>query len=362
MTEVTDIRYASDQNVVERIKIIASRAGCSPILFFGGDPDITSTAKLWPQLQEHVVPVTDPIAAERYNDKAEQLRCVRAAGVRVPESGVVRTLAELETLAPSLSFPAIARPVALTQRGTFQGKVIIATDANELSRRLAGTLSDGHSTILVQEYVPGGDRNLLFALADCDDNGQVNALVTGRKLRQYPQGLMCEGEAVRLPSMADSASRSFSALKLGGVLGVEFKQHPETEELFYIEANFRPENILSVSTAAGVNIMMTAYLSKLGYRHLMAAPCQQSAVWRDYSMIALGRMAGTVKRPRGHPSAHQLDQLPRMAGAVWARDDPLPALGWWASKVDRAGRKIAISLWRRVSGRGRAPERPEEMY
>ncbi|MDX1590163.1 MAG: ATP-grasp domain-containing protein, partial [Oleiphilaceae bacterium] len=310
-----------------------------PVLFFGGDYDITLTARLWPRIRNRVCAVTPPETASAFNDKASQVALVERLGVTVPRTRVLQELSELASVSRDLRFPLIGRPVELARRGRFAGKLFVARDEADLRARLepvfsrqpgADTVSEP-GEVLLQEYIPGGNDQLYFALASCTRGGEVAAMVTGRKLYEYPEGLMCIGETVHNSDLSDAARAVFRAFALPGVLGVEFKYDAVTRRFYFIEVNFRPENILAIAEGAGINLMFHAYLYALGregqYRggHL---PGAVHSLWRDRSLVVLSRLSGAAvpEIPRKGRSA---------VDAYWSRLDPLPALAWYGVKLFR---------------------------
>jgi hypothetical protein len=139
---------------------------------------------------------------------------------------------------------------------------------------------------------------------------------------------MCIGESRYSPDVEDLARKSFSALELSGPLGVEFKRDSRTGTYYYIEANLRPENFNGIAEASGVNIILSAYLFAIGKPSLYQPAPARPAIWQDFSLIVLGRLSG--KRSQVAPDS----EVPRV-DAVWALDDPLPAIAWYLYKVFR---------------------------
>ncbi|MDF0750465.1 hypothetical protein NLU14_09495 [Marinobacter sp. 71-i] len=333
---VFDCRGGSDEVICDAIRHIAEECGCSPIVFTGGDLDIALLARIWPSISGFARAVSDPDRCSHFNDKRVQIDTVSAAGIRVPESRVVDNIQALDCLA-DLTFPIISKPLELARKGAFRGKIFVAENEDDLRSRLEPVLDTGSASILLQEYVPGGIENLLFALVTCGDNGEVRWSVTGRKLEDNTKGGMGTGETLKDPELDRQVARTFQAFGVGGLLGVEFKRHPVTGELFYIESNFRPENIHSVNEAAGVNLQLAAYLQAVGLPTLYEPLPQRQATWMDLSLVFLARLKqkgwqGIWPATRG-----------TVADALWARGDLRPGVVWYALKI--------TSLVRRSFGR-----------
>jgi|GEM_PF-5522110 len=327
------LQNAPDDDIVDAVRRLSEEAGTRPVLFFGGDYDITLAARLWPRIDSLVIPVTPPEEAARFNDKALQVKTVTAAGVSAPQTNVVESSADIRRIQSELSFPLICRPVELARKGDFAGKMFIASDGDELQRRLAPVLREGgKGEVMVQEYISGTNDQLYFALASCDDSGSVESMVTGRKLYEYPEGLMCIGETVSNPALTEAAEKVFQAFSLPGVLGVEFKYDQERGCFWFIEVNFRPENILAIAECSGANIVFHAYLRAIGQSGCYLQPEKpRDAVWRDVSLVILSRLSGQSPPKLKHQGRNIVD-------AYWVWSDPMPALAWYLVKVWRVCR------------------------
>lgn len=106
---------------------------------------------------------------------------------------------------------------------------------------------------VVQQFIPGGDDTLytagLFAY-----KGEVKAIGTGRKLRQYPPSLgECSlGELVEAPKLKTYAIYLLKEAGITGICQVEFKKHED--EYYLMEINPRPWSWISLMDYAGFNL------------------------------------------------------------------------------------------------------------
>lgn len=338
--EVFDCRKGNDEDISGIVRQIARESGCRPIVFTGGDLDIGLLARIWPSISGVASVVSAPDKCRYFNDKKIQIETASMAGIRVPESRVVDSVQALGCLA-ELTFPVICKPLELARKGAFRGKILVAENEEELRARLEPVLETGKASILLQEYVPGGIDHLLFALVTCDDDGRVRCSVTGRKLEDNTKGGMGTGETLRDPELDQQVAKTFPAFGVGGVLGVEFKRHSGTGELFYIESNFRPENIHSVNEAAGVNLQLAAYLQAIGLPTLYEPLPQRQATWMDLSLVFLARL-----KQRGGKSLWP-NTRGVVADALWAKGDLRPGFVWYALKITSLVRRSFSHLIKR---------------
>lgn len=332
--KVHDCRTSNDAQIVRIFTSIREREQHKPVLFFAGDYDITLVARLWPLLRDVVIPVSDPCPAASLADKSRQLQIARDAGIPVPPGANLRTTSDLENAIYSLRFPLICRPSDAQRKGRFSQKLFIADSASQLRKVVQPALQQGDSEIVIQEFIPGGDKTLFFALAACTSDGRAAALLTGRKVFQYPDGLTCIGETIVSEECASLAAKAFEAFSVGGVLGVEFKFDERRKIFYFIETNFRPDNFVAIAEAAGCNLMLIAYLQCCDEKPFYRPPSAAHAVWHDTSVVVLSRLGG--KKPPIGQLLHRFGGKRRKyVDAVWCLDDPLPGLAWYVSKLGR---------------------------
>jgi predicted ATP-grasp superfamily ATP-dependent carboligase len=328
------IKSGRDDDVAARIRDLHARAGSKPVLFFAGDADITLIHRIWPQIKNNVICISDAARADYLNDKSVQIAMLKKAGIRVPDSWCISSLADASKVQDQFRYPIICKPVELSRRSSMSEKYYIAQNGVEFSRWITSIFSKGRPDILIQEYIEGGADNLYVALAACDETGRVISLVCGRKLYEYPEGLMCIGETVEHPAFRDLCLRAFSELRLAGVLALEFKQDGNTDEFVFIETNLRPGNFLAIALAAGVNLMEQAYYYTIQGRVSLTNHKPGKVIWRDISMLLLSNLSGKYPPKINKGNATIVD-------AYFSISDPLPALAWYVVKVWRLLRKIA---------------------
>jgi hypothetical protein len=104
-------------------------------------------------------------------------------------------------------------------------KTILAEDFESLLRQLA---PHGESfPVLLQEFVPGNDRQIFFA-ALMLDRGRVLASACGRKLASFPpaRGQTTAAETVHMPAVDALARRFFAGSRISGPVSLEVKRDP----------------------------------------------------------------------------------------------------------------------------------------
>ena len=260
------------------------------------------------------------------------------------------TAGELSTLRSALRYPCLVKPSRVHEAKSFMaGKkgwvVRNGLELDDLARRLPERVG----ILLVQEIVPGPESNISLFAAYFDTTGGVQQAVTARKLRQYPPGF---GSASRVVTTQEDDARAKALALLGGlnyqgIAAAEFKRHPRDGRLKISEVNARPSLWFEVSHAAGKRLCLAAYhdLARTGLQ--VPEQDQEDGVgWvfplKDLYSGAFYRLRQNFVLPP--PDWTGLPVKRRKTFAVYAADDPMPALAEWGN----IGRKIVSRLKNKV--------------
>jgi predicted ATP-grasp superfamily ATP-dependent carboligase len=122
-------------------------------------------------------------------------------------------------------------------------------------------------SLVVQEWIEGGDCKVYFCLAYIDRNHQPLAVCVAKKLRQYPHltGSTSVAETVNIPQISAEAMRLLNAAKCVGFCSVEFKQSMINGRFYVTEPTIgRPDTQEGICISAGVDIPWVAYLDAIG--------------------------------------------------------------------------------------------------
>lgn len=281
-----------------------------------------------------------PARMEALADKEHQFRAAWRAGVDTPRTAFIASPADVEAAADEVPFPAILKPsIPLAFRRRTGAKVITVRTRDDLSAAYERTREFG--TVLLQEFVPGGDDELYNYGSYLNAESQPLAQFTRLKIRQHPRtfGEIRFGESVWVSEVADAGLRLLQELDYHGISGVEFKRDPRDGRYKLMEINAR-STIISHTLApyVGVDIPYVAYRDAIGSP--ITAPRQRDGVrWIQCSTDipdSLAEMARGELRP--------WDWLRTLPGTrvdgILALDDPVPGL------LD-----LGRALWRPVGRR-----------
>src|SRR5258708_7709886 len=177
----------------------------------------------------------------RAADKSSMTKLAQSLGLPVPRSWVISSAAEAREQAATFPYPLVLKPRSSEEQGSSgatqsTGRPLYARTAAEFQ---AGydSLSKRSSSVLVQEFIPGGGTGY-FALM-C--NGEPRGEFAHRRIRDvHPTG---SGSAVRVsvkpdPKLRDASLAILKAFNWHGVAMVEFRRPPNAE-LAFLEVNGR---------------------------------------------------------------------------------------------------------------------------
>jgi predicted ATP-grasp superfamily ATP-dependent carboligase len=117
-------------------------------------------------------------------------------------------------------------------------------------------------------------------------------------------------EARWVPELADAAVALLLALEFHGIAQVEFKRDPRDGTFKLIEVNPRLWEWHGLAAACGVDFPRIAYLDSVGRP---PPPARMDGDGRRWAITLARRSRPTPQRPP-------------YVDAMWARDDPRPAL------------------------------------
>jgi predicted ATP-grasp superfamily ATP-dependent carboligase len=246
----------------------ADRCGDRPILLPTRDHDIEFLLRHRDALEQKFrIPLAPTHVVEAAMNKDACFEVAARCGIALPRTFTVRDSAALRDLEGRLTFPVIVKPLYAREwrrpgvwERVGQQKAAMIADFGSLTRFYAG-IEEVAPVANVQEYVPGGDEQLLVFGSYCRPGGLVRAYFTGRKLLQDPPlkgtGLVVEGRPI--DTIVDQSRALLRALEFSGISEVEFKVHADTGVPYLIEVNPRHWDQHHLGTACGVNLSLELY-------------------------------------------------------------------------------------------------------
>jgi predicted ATP-grasp superfamily ATP-dependent carboligase len=200
-------------------------------------------------------------------DKERADEIARRAGVPVPWTATLDSLADLDRVSSEAPWPCVLKPVFSHEwRARYAGdRVFLVADVEEARQRLEEPLRDGVS-MLVCQYVAGGDEDVEEAIVVRLADGSYPVHFGCRKLRQWPPGfgMTAVGESSSLPETTAIAERVLDEARFVGVAGVEVKRDANTGERWFLEVNVRMPGQWGLGDACGADASARLVAAMMG--------------------------------------------------------------------------------------------------
>ncbi len=247
---------------------------------------------------------------EKIQSKRHQLDTADSIGFPVPRTFHPQTAEEARTAGEEIGFPLVVKPSAnVGFRRDHKAQLFRCENAAELER--AYELAKPYEP-MVQEFIPGTPEDMYTLGSYLSTEGEALGLFSGRKLSQT-RGFMGSarvGEALWVEDVVEQGLALLRALQFHGISQVEVMRDPRDGKYKLLEVNPRLWQWHSLAAACGVDLPWIAY------RDLIGEPLPPARMSGEGKRWAITLMAGS-----GHAVAR-----PPYVDAVFARDDPLPAL------------------------------------
>lgn len=270
---------------------------------------------------------TPPWASVRVAwDKRQTYQVAERLGIDVPRCWFPRSEADLSEVA--LDSPVIIKP-AIKEHFFYEtgAKAWRADNRDELLQkfRLATTIIPAEE-VIVQELVPGGGGQQLAYCAFVKNGEPVGSMTVIRR-RQHPSDFGRAStfvETVDLPELEAPSLRLLREMDYYGLVELEFKRDEHSGAVKLLDVNARTWGYHGLGPAAGVDFPALLHRDQVG---LPVQPCRARAGVRWVRLITDVPNAVRDIRHRRVRAADYLRSLRGIdVGAVWASDDPLPAL------------------------------------
>ncbi len=330
----------------------------APVLFLVDDEDLFLSLKhadRWSAVYRLPLsgwPVVSPIV-----NKGALYRSLAKVGYPIPETWFAANREELIAQRNAIQFPCIVKPTystAFRQRFGVKAKQFGEFEA---LLAFADEVFAAGIEFVVQEFIDGPATELYTYAAYSDDDGEVIASFTGRKLHQYPPdfGTCRLGESVFAADLEEVGARLLKILRYRGISLTEFKRDPRGGYRL-IELNPRPgdwpERLAQLCNA---NLVHTAYRASIGEAVERQRGNRYGVKWVNLFEDAYYCLRGY--RLFGFPEEHRgfwkwLRELRGLeTDAFWSWRDPKPALVRLRGMIrDFVSRERERRLSRRLEG------------
>ncbi len=315
-------------------------------VFWGDDDAVVEAAARAPSLPESLrFVLPSPEVVNLLNNKVRFAAWAEERGFRVPRTRVCAEAADWDRLLEESMLPCVIKPEQRSAAWEASGreKTFLASSRDEIVA-LQRALTGAAPSYVVQEWIPGPDSNLVFHLSYYSAEGKHLAGLSGRKLRQWPNGIgyTSAAEPIEDEEVEHEARRVLEAAGHRGFGSVEFKRDERDGSLVIMEPTCgRTNGQEELATVNGVNLVHVGYCDLLGRE---PPPTPRPARPVRLFFVAHDLQSAVVMRNRGELTWRDFVRSyrgPRYI-APWCKRDPLP--------LTLLGLKRLARVFRRKSG------------
>jgi len=300
----------NEEGFVAALRSLAEETDDVLPVFPTHDEHVNAIARHAGTLERYRFPFPSWEILERIQSKRHQLDTAESVGLPIPSTFHPASRDEALAAGEELGYPVLVKPSAnVGFRRNHRRQLFRCETPAELERAYEAAAP---YEPMVQELIPGGDEELYTLGSYLSADGEALGLFSGHKLSQT-RGFMGSarvGEAVWVDEVVEQGLALLRALGYHGISQVETKRDPRDGRFKLMEVNPRLWQWHSLSAACGVD------LPYIAYRDLVGDPLPPARMHGDGKRWAITLMAGL-------PVALQ---RPPYVDAVFARDDPKPAL------------------------------------
>lgn len=303
------------------------------LLFPTADQYVEFLADHYADLSQHfVVGIPQLENVYLFGNKRKTYRFATELNVSHPKTWYPDTLEDVERIAKEATYPLVVKPAVMYTFHRLFGKKAFRcdTEIELLSRCQEIRQKIPVSTILIQEFLPGGAQSLysfgVFAI-----EGEPKAWVIANRIRQNPMdfgnsttfAVTCHN-----PEIEEIARTILHSTKYTGLAEIEFMYDESTKRFCFLEVNTRAWKWHSISEGLGFGFM-SELIKYLNGQKGDFIETGNSIAWvdrlTDYTIIAKETLKGRRFLKKSIESYRQ-----KKVSAVWSWKDPLPGLFYLA--------------------------------
>lgn len=342
---------ATDAVLASVIRDVADRIGQSPPVLI---PTTDRYAEFLSRNQaaladDFILCCPDMELCDTFLDKWKTAQICTDNGILIPQTACPHTPAELAKVANDIPYPVVVKP-CYTFGTAFPGKNAVFEDARGLLKFLEGPQLLGRCVI--QQIIPSGDGDILVVASYSGNNGVIEAIYSGRKIRQLlpDYGATCFGISERHPALEMQSRRFLEKIRYRGFAALEFARSRVDGQAYFLELNTRTYYHNQLFADAGIDLTQVGYLSASGqdFKTVLGTLKQREGlVWLDFR-----RDFQSMRIKRRQRRITVVDWLRSIVTArsfaYWHWRDPSPFLGacLWRTKELFVNRLKALSTWK----------------
>lgn len=338
---------AEDPELFEALRHAAARLGTHrPVLIPTSDRYSQFLSTHAEQLAaNYILNCADSTLYDTFLDKWNTAEICERHGIPFPKTYCPSTFDELSKAAAALTFPVIVKP-RYTFDSRFPGKNAQFSDANGLLQ-----FFENHSLlgdVVIQEIIPSGDGDILVLASYSDSTGNVVAMYSGRKLRQYlpDYGATCYGISEKHAALEKQTRQFLDDIGYRGFAMIEFARSREDRREYFLELNTRTSWTNQLYADSGIDLIRIGYQDMIGMdlKDILGPTEQRDGVIfldfrRDVASMRIKRRQGEIRF-----LPWLLSLLKARSFAFWDIKDPMPFIAALVFRLQKVREKILVVL------------------
>ncbi|MDO5732242.1 MAG: carboxylate--amine ligase [Eubacteriales bacterium] len=261
-------------------------------------------------------------------------------GMPVPQSFPFENYQLSSELLDRLTYPILVKPVdspAFTAK--FRKKAFLCRNQADLMKA-AEQVRAANIPAILQELIEGDDESMLLFDAFVQQNGAIDHIFTGSKLRQWPinLGASCLMKQRYIPELIDLGTKFLQDIAWRGFAEIEFKQDQRTGKIYMIEINARITNFNACIEACGINVPLLSYQDLNGDPLTPERRIIDSDLGIGFKYAYENTRAKRAYLQSGQWSKSYLRKQEsgiRFIPAIWQPSDPRPAMRFLYNKLSK---------------------------
>jgi D-aspartate ligase len=231
------------------------------------------------ELSDHFrLPFPDGDLLRRLVIKPELGQLASEAGLNVPRSFSISSLESLAKERNNIRFPVAVKP-ALPMM-SFKSRRCDDFETLAFQVEASARINE---PLIVQEWIEGDDRTIMFGAYYISCNGKCLASYSGRKLMSYPSltGHAAATESYDIGKLLEEGARFLQGLGYWGLCSIEYKGHTPNDARFIEVTVGRCDWWIMCCGINGVNIPLAAYNDLTGASVPFDNSQTSAYIWHD---------------------------------------------------------------------------------
>ena len=222
-----DLDETPAEESVDRLMEIARGIGSKPLLVATNDESALFVARNASQLQDGFLFPANPIDVvwTLYNKKAMHL-LARGLSIPTPETIFPESRKDVLGFGERAQFPVMLKASDNIRTSRRAGKkMVIARSKDELIRHYHAMEDGSNPSLMVQEYIPGGDDSVWMLNGYFDEHSECLFSVTAKKIHQTPvyTGMTALGVCLPNPAIESATKTLVKAVGYKGILDIGYR-------------------------------------------------------------------------------------------------------------------------------------------